>query len=205
MREGRSPKWKRFKKITSDLISRRRQVYMDSQRMVLLEDDGERSFYKNVRSNKSPEKPKQFNVRDILIGKTNEECSEALADHFNPISNKFQALEPSGVPFTWSEGWEPLLPFQVAGRLRAFRKPKSMVRGDLFPKLVMRCADLLAVPLTDIYTEITHTGIWPLLWKWEHVTAIHKCSIPTSLNDLRNIPGPLWGGRVWGRLVLKRE
>ena len=92
---------------------------MDSQRMVLLEDDGERSFYKNVRSYKSHEKPKQFDVRDILVGKSNEECSEALADHFNSVSNEFQALEPSEVPITWDEAWEPLLPFQVAGRLRA--------------------------------------------------------------------------------------
>ena len=39
MREGRSKKWKRMKQVTNRMISRRRKVYMDSQRMVLLEDD----------------------------------------------------------------------------------------------------------------------------------------------------------------------
>ena len=39
MREGRSRKWKRMKKVTTNMISRRRKIYMDSQRMVLLQDD----------------------------------------------------------------------------------------------------------------------------------------------------------------------
>ena len=54
-REGRSVKWKKLKKLTDNLIKKRRAVYMDSQRMVLLEKDSERSFYKNIRSYKSGE------------------------------------------------------------------------------------------------------------------------------------------------------
>ena len=49
---------------------------------------------------------------------------------------------------------EDLHPYQVAGRILGFRKPKSMVQGDLFPKLVTKAADFLAIPLCDIYNEI---------------------------------------------------
>ena len=40
-----------------------------------------------------------------------------------------------------------------------------MVRGDIFPDLVTKFADLLAVPLTSIYNEITATKIGPEIWK----------------------------------------
>ena len=43
-----------------------------------------------------------------------------------------------------------------------------------------------------------------MLWKWEHVTAIHKCSIPTSLNDLRNISCTLLVSKVMESFVLNR-
>ena len=49
--------------------------------------------------------------------------------------------------------------FQVVGRLK-FKKNLSKIGGDLFPDLVNRYHDLLAVPLTDIYNTITRTGIW---------------------------------------------
>ena len=153
MREGRSVRWKRMKKLTNKLIERRRNIYMDSQRMVLLEDDGHRSFFKNVRSYKNFEKPRVFDVRELL-GLPAKESAETLSDHFTEVSNEFAPLEPADIPVTHDRDVEVLLPFQVAGRLRAFRKPKSMVVGDIFPKLVTRCADFLALPLTDIYNEV---------------------------------------------------
>ena len=175
---------------------------MDSQRMVLLEDDSERSFFKNVRSYGSKERPKLFDIRDVLTGKSNLECAEHLAAHFNAVSNEFSPLEPSDIPVTHHRSIECLSPFQVAGRLRAFRKPKSMVRGDLFPRLVTRCADFLAIPLTDVYNEVTSSGVWPITWKKEHVSVIPKCSVPSSLHDLRNISCTLLVSKVLESYVL---
>ena len=187
MREGRSRKWKRMKKVTTNLISRRRKIYMDSQRMVLLQDDGERCFFKNIKSYGSKERPQPFDVRDVLVGLTNAECAERLAEHFNAISDEFDPLEPGDIPVTRDTPVKTLQPFQVAGRLRAFRKPKSMVLGGLFPKLVTKCADFLALPLTDIYNEVAATSVWPVTWKKEYLSAIPKCSVPAGLDDLRNI------------------
>ena len=171
--------------------------------MVLLEDDSERSFFKNIRSYKSKEKPKPFDVRDVLVGLTNAECAEKLAEHFNAVSEEFSPLEPADIPVTTGVARPPLLPFQVAGRLRAFRKPKSMVIGDIFPKLVTRCADFLALPLTDIYNEVAATTIWPSSWKREYVSAIPKCGLPSSMDDLRNISCTLLVSKVLESYVLQ--
>ena len=66
-------------------------------------------------------------------------------------------------------------------RLKKSRKPRSMVRGDIFPDLVTRYADMLAILLTDIFNSI-----WPR-WKNELVTVIPKARLPDTIGDLRNI------------------
>ena len=49
----------------------------------------------------------------------------------------------------------------MAGRIRHFKKPKLMVRGDIFPALFNKFGDFLALPLCSIYNEITDTKVWP--------------------------------------------
>ena len=51
------------------------------------------------------------------------------------------------IPITKNRTLTHLVPYQVAGRIRAFKKPKSMVQGDIFPALFIRFGDLLAIPL----------------------------------------------------------
>ena len=115
MREGRSKKWKRLKKLTGDLIRRRRNIYMDSQRIA--PRWWRPLFFLNVRSYKSKENPKPFNIRYILTGKTNSQYLEELAVYFNTISNEFSPLEQSDIPITHHRLVEPLQPYQVSGWL----------------------------------------------------------------------------------------
>ena len=77
-----------------------------------------------------------------------------------------------------------------------------MVRGDLFPDLVTRYADLLAVPLTSIYNEITTTSTWPAVWKEESVTIIPKTRSPTEVGELRNISCTMLASKVYESFVL---
>ena len=67
-REGRSAAWKRLKRVVVCLVKRRRARYMDSQRDVLLKEDSERNFFKNIRSYKNKDKPAPFDVATILPG-----------------------------------------------------------------------------------------------------------------------------------------
>ena len=96
-------------------------------------------------------------------------------------------MEPEDIPQTHHRALPVLEPYQVEGRIRAFKKPKSMVKGDIFPVLFDKYATLLAIPLTDIYNAITSAHVWPTIWKQEFVTVIPKCRNPEGLGDLRNI------------------
>ena len=144
-----------MKKLTDRLLAKRKERYMGSQRDVLLTDDANQNFFKNAKAFWTGEKPLEFDVQELSPDKTDKEIAEALADHFNAISDEFSPLDTGQIPTTHNRSLPILLPFQVAGRLRAFRKPRSMVSGDIFPSLVTLCADLLALPLTDIYNTIT--------------------------------------------------
>ena len=78
------------------------------------------------------------------------------------------------IPVTKHSNLPLLAPYQVARRIRAFKKPKSMVQWDIFPSLMSHYGDFLAVPLCDIFNAITEMGIWPVVWKQEFVTIIPK-------------------------------
>ena len=103
----------------------------------------------------SRERPKPFDVRTLFPGCSDAEVATSLAEFFNRISQEFQPLEPHEIPRTHDHQLPILHPYQVEGRIRAFKKPKSMVKGDIFPALMDRFAGLLAVPLTEIFNEIT--------------------------------------------------
>ena len=185
-----------------DLVERRRKKYAGSQKDALLASDGDRNFFKNVRNYQSCERQQPFDVRSFFPDKSEAEVAEELALHFNAISLEFDPLEPHQIPVTRGRSLPILEPYQVAGRIRAFKKPKSMVKGDIFPDLFSKFSDFLAVPLCSIYNCIAQTRIWPRIWKEELVTAIPKKSVPESLNDLRNISCTALPSKIFESYVL---
>ena len=91
--------------------------------------------------------PEAFDPMSLFPGKTEEQTAEALAAYFNRISSECQPLEPGDIPRTHCRALPTLKPYQVEGRIRAFKKPKSMVKGDIFPALMDHFCSLLVIPL----------------------------------------------------------
>ena len=142
---------------------------------------------------RSKERPVPFDVTTLFPGDSDGEVAEKLAAYFNRISSEFTPLEPGEIPVTKNRTLPVLAPYQVAGRIKAFRKPKSMVEGDIFPRLMSKYADLLAISLCHIFNTITSTRVWPSVWKQEFVTVIPKKTVPEGLDDLRNISCTMLG------------
>ena len=185
------------------LVRKRAGRYWEHQKRNLLSSDAGRTFFKNVKSYNCKERPPQFDVRSLFEeGLDDQAIAEKLADHFNGISREFDGLDPSAVPDTYSADVPTLTVAEVSNRLRRFKKPKSMVPHDIFPALVAPAADYLARPLAHIYNTISRTATWPLLWKQEFVTPIPKKSLPTDLNDLRNISCTALFSKVYESFVL---
>ena len=200
---GHTELWKEEKKRTNEAVRNRKRVFFDRQKDKLLDDDANRNFYTHVRNFGKAERPKLFDVRDLFPQEeTDKKIAEELACYFNGVSNEFNPLSPEEIPCTRDKELPELHEYEVSEQIRRFRKPKSTVPGDIFPKLVTQFSDFLAIPLTNIYNTITATKAWPKCWKKEFVTIISKKTSPESLSDLRNISCTLLASKMYESYVL---
>ena len=202
-REGRSDRWKALMKKVRALVRKRAKNYWAHQKRNLLSNDAARVFFKNVKAYSSKERPPSFDVRSLYgADQSDFQVAEQLAEHFNGISCEFEGLDPDMIPTTFSSPIQFLTAEAVASRLRRFKKPKSMVKYDIFPSLVNDASDYLAAPLAHIFNNITATSTWPLKWKEEFVTPIPKKPVPQGVNDLRNISCTALFSKVYESFVL---
>ena len=186
-REGRSRRWRKLKKRSAYLYRERAKNYLKIQREKLTGPEASKNFFKHVKAYSSKEKPKVFEVTDLFPTLDETQTAEALAEHFSSIGGPQAPLKPEDVPTSYDKPRPVLDPYTVMQKLKAMKKPKSTVKGDIFPALVNRAAGALAFPLANIYNGISQGGDWPKIWKVESVTPIPKKSIPESVNDIRNI------------------
>ena len=109
------------------LILKRKENFLQSQRDVLLVDDARRNYFRNIKAFKTKDRPIPFDFQCLFPpGRSDAEVAEVLAGFFNRISHEFEPLEQEDIPTTHSKVLPRLLPYQVAGMIRAFKKPKSM-------------------------------------------------------------------------------
>ena len=98
---GRSELWKEEKKRTREAVKKRKRDYFDKQKDRLLVEDANRNFYRHVKNLGTAERPRQFDVRDLMPEDySDQDTAEALADYFNRVSNEFDPLGPGDIPCT---------------------------------------------------------------------------------------------------------
>ena len=202
--EGKTARWTRLHDKLEAYLDKRREAFLETQRDKFTGPEASAQFYKNVKSFKNAEKPKDFDVRDLRPGKSDKEVADEVADFFNRISREFSPLEPSQIPMTYHRDLPPLSRSDVEKMLRSAKKTKSMVKGDIFPKLINEVAGIISLPLQDIYNSVLIDYIWPAIWKREYVTTIPKKNIPGGFSDLRNILCTLFISKVFESYVLKQ-
>ena len=137
------------------------------------------------------------------------QSAERLADYFSMISQEFSPLDTANLPpnlqhylSNYDQSVAPKLTTQqVLLRIMKAKKPNSIIPGDLPPKLVKRCAAMIAEPITTIYNTITTRSSFPSQWKIEYQIAIPKVSQPESEDELRNIAKTQFLSKVYESFV----
>ena len=98
---GRTDLWKQEKKKTNEAVKKRKRAFFDRQKDNLLAEDANRNFYEHVRNFAKAERPKLFDMREMLPdGQSDKQSAEDLASYFNRISNEFDPLGWGDVPCT---------------------------------------------------------------------------------------------------------
>ena len=184
--QGKSEKYHEARRACEQLIRIAKKNYLGCIIDRVKFAGNTRDYYKAVKMLRTKEAPIVWNICSMFPGESEGDISEKVADFFNIISQEYEPLPNPATLQT--EHWTNVLePYQVAARLRTFRKPKSQVPGDINPELVSKFYDLIAEPLCHVFNQSLGTLSWPSLWKSETVSIIPKNSAPSSLSELRNL------------------
>ena len=146
--------------------------------------------------------PVRFDVCSMKPDLNEAAICEELADLFSSINNNLTHIDKNTI--TPSNTHRIISIEQVADRLLKCKKTKGLLYGDIFPHLITRFANTLAVPLSIIYNRALHEEKWPRIWKLEYVTPIPKVTSPSSYNELRNISCMTVFSKVLEYFILKQ-
>ena len=132
---------------------------------------------------------------DELIGLSDQEQSERIAEHYSQISNQYdqvkksdfmQYLNPTRHGVCDPPTIEPLKVYRVIEKMN---KKAVTVEDDIPIKLFQEFSVELSFPLSHIINFCIRNGVYPDLWKMEIVTPVPKIHPPEKLEDLRKISG----------------
>ena len=124
---------------------------------------------------------------------TDQECCEKIAQHFASISSEYHPLHPDLLPdrvkARLADGTNPpfISEYECYVKLKAAKKPRSVIPGDLPSRIVKEFKEELASPLHKLLNNIVQSAVWPEQYKIEYVTPIAKTTSPKNEDDLRPI------------------
>ena len=139
---------------------------MERKKQELTNGDVNRYFFRLVKSFNTPEKPQTFDVRTLRPGLSDTQVAEELAEFFNRISAEFNALKEEELPTTYDRSFPVMRPHEVSSHIKHFRKPKSMVKGDVFPAVLTKYCNFLRSPSPIFTPKLWHLACGPPPGKW---------------------------------------
>ena len=185
-REGKTARWKSFEAEVEEQVRCAKQNYLAKAKHKCVDAKSSGHFFKAVNALKTPNAPKVWSVTSLFPPDLPiPDVADKAAEFFNSISQEYRGIpHPLPVPGTLEKC--PLR-HEIAARLKAMKKPKSQVNGDIDPRLATKFADVISEPLHHIFRGVYTNASWPALWKNETVTLIPKNSAPSSLSEVRYI------------------
>ena len=196
--EGRSLRWKSLDKAIKKTLSTRKEAYFNKETEKLKAIGRGSGWYSIL--NKMNDKPSDdWNITQLEPDKTPKEIATNLAKHFSDITNQTNELVIEEVTSNiLNQTTIPqLLQSTVATKLKDYKKPNSVVPGDIPARLTNEKSTSLSIPLTWIYNTCLINTRWPRVWKMETLVAIPKTQTPVSYNDLR----PISMSTLWSKVL----
>ena len=127
-----------------------------------------------------------------LIGFSDDQQAEIIADHYASISNLYAPVKKEDFcEYLKSINEKPpnIGPYKVFKAIKKMNQNCATVLGDLPMKLISTFADEMTLPLTHIINSCLQNGQYPNIWKQEIITPAPKVYPPEKLKHLRKISG----------------
>ena len=163
-------------------------------------------------------KSRQKNNASVKELKLNEnsvtnshELSNAFNDHFSTIGTKLANEVPlvtdgsSYADYIVSSDnkfiFSPISSSNVFSLLNKLSKSKATGLDNISAKLIRECADLISIPLCNIFNNSLSSGLFPDDWKCARVTPLFKQGERTDVNNYRPISVISIIAKVFERIV----
>ena len=137
--EGKSERYLRASKESDEAVTRAKKIFFDKILEKCKIAKNSRQFYSTVKLFSTKDTPPPWNIYDMFPGEDAAYISEKIAEFFNAISQEYIPLANPSRAYN-PEMQRSFEIHEVAARLRSFKKPKSMVHGDINPTLVTQFA-----------------------------------------------------------------
>ena len=134
---------------------------------------------------------------------TNQEQADKLAEYFSKVRNEYEPLEKETIHIpNFTEDTIPKFKnSQVKEALSQIKPKKSVPPGDI-PAIVLKTySDELAEPIADIINTSIKQGIWPKIFKIEHITPVPKIHPPKLIKNLRSLSGLMTLNKIQEKLI----
>ena len=181
-REGKSRLWWTLEHRMVAMLADSSSTFVDN---ITNAGANAKKFFSTVKSMGSVAKGSDWCITDLFPGATELEAGEEAAAYFTRITDLFQPVLPPTVGP--GDKRREITLEEVEKRLKQAKKPNSVVKGDLLPRVMKAHHKLLAYPVMKIFNAVFNTGAWPTAWKTETTVIIPKVPTPESLADCRNI------------------
>ena len=139
---------------------------------------------------------------------SDEECANRIAEHFAKISAEFPPLNPTLLPdrvkVKLNDGSTAptITEHDCYAKMRAAKKPKSVIPGDLPTAIVKQFLVELANPVAALCNNIAQNASWPEHFKVEYITPVAKIPSPLTEDDLRPIAMTAFFSKIMEQFIV---
>ena len=133
-KEERSNNWKSHKKETAGLVKKAKKYFYNKYVKLAKETNNPHLYYRAVGRLKNREALAPFSPADLFPGETHAAAAEKSADFFTRITENFSPLTENDCPR--AVNYDPnfsVTEDDVMKRLKACKKPRGLLHGDLWP------------------------------------------------------------------------
>ena len=85
--------------------------------------------------------------------------------------------------------------------MKQIKPKKSVPPGDIPAVLLKTFAEEIADPVADIINTSVRQGIWPTIFKIEHITPVPKIQPPKLIKNLRSLSGLMTLNKIQEKLI----
>ena len=203
-KNGKSERYMKLKAENKEELAGLKKVFYDKECSKLTTPGSHAISFNALKKFNTPSRPSSFSVLQLYPEKSEEQALEESAEFYNRLSSEFKQLEPEEVPSTdFNRNDKVITATEILKRLNVIKHPKSMVPGDLPPKLIPRLAQSVSPALADIFNCVS-MSTWPIQWRTEYQTIIPKKANPNDINDCRNLCCTNFYSKVLESFVLEQ-